>query len=73
MARKTGDQLFDVRIVERNIRAGLVGRKDYEKFIATLDDSSQQSVDSDTRMTFDVARRRGDDIRTISDESSEED
>jgi len=31
-------RLFDKRTVERNIKKGLIGRKDYEKHIKTLED-----------------------------------
>jgi hypothetical protein len=32
--------LFDRRIVERNIRRGLITRKDYDKFLKSLSDAS---------------------------------
>lgn len=31
-------RLFDKRTVERNIKKGLVSRKDYEKYLKSLDD-----------------------------------
>jgi hypothetical protein len=31
-------RLFDKRTVERNIKKGLIGRKDYDKHIKTLED-----------------------------------
>ena len=31
-------RLFDKRTVERNIKKGLIGRKDYEKHMKTLED-----------------------------------
>jgi hypothetical protein len=34
--------LFDRRIVERNIKRGLVTRKDYEKFLKSLPDASDK-------------------------------
>jgi hypothetical protein len=55
------------------MRSGLISKKDYEKFLASLEDSAAQASESDTRMSFDVARRRGDDGRTITTETSEED
>jgi hypothetical protein len=30
--------LFDVRVVERNIKRGLITRKEYERFLKSLDD-----------------------------------
>jgi len=34
--------LFDRRIVERNIKRGLITRKDYEKFLKSLSDSADK-------------------------------
>jgi hypothetical protein len=34
--------LFDRRIVERNIKRGLITRKDYEKFLKSLSDASDK-------------------------------
>ena len=72
MAKKIDEHVYDVRTVERHVRSGLISKKDYEKFLASIEDSASQAAESDTRMTFDVARRR-DDGRTITTETSEED
>ena len=37
-------RLFDKRTVERNIKKGLVTRKDYDKYLKTLDDSADKGV-----------------------------
>jgi hypothetical protein len=37
-------RLFDKRTVERNIKKGLVTRKDYEKYVKTLDDVSDKGL-----------------------------
>jgi hypothetical protein len=37
-------RLFDNRTVERNIRKGLVTRKDYEKFLKTLPDAADKAA-----------------------------
>ena len=37
-------RLFDKRTVERNIKKGLIGRKDYEKHIKTLDDVASKGL-----------------------------
>ncbi len=37
-------RLFDKRTVERNIKKGLITRKDYEKYLKTLDDSADKGV-----------------------------
>jgi hypothetical protein len=34
--------LFDRRIVERNIKRGLITRKDYDKFLKSLSDSADK-------------------------------
>lgn len=33
-------RLFDVRTLERNIKRGLTTRKDYEKYLKSLDDAT---------------------------------
>jgi len=37
-------RLFDRRTVERNIKKGLVSRKDYEKHLKALDDVADKGV-----------------------------
>jgi hypothetical protein len=37
-------RLFDKRTVERNIKKGLVTRKDYDKYVKTLDDVTDKGV-----------------------------
>jgi hypothetical protein len=37
-------RLFDKRTVERNIKKGLITRKDYEKHMKTLEDVSNKGV-----------------------------
>lgn len=37
------DRLVDKRIVERNIRKGLIHRKDYEKFLKELHDAGDNA------------------------------
>ena len=39
------NRLFDRRTVERNIKKGLVTRKDYEKFMKSLADSAEKAAD----------------------------
>ncbi|MEI6079701.1 MAG: hypothetical protein WCQ53_03575 [bacterium] len=36
------DKLYDTRIIERNIKKGLVSKKDYEKHLASVKDSSPE-------------------------------
>jgi len=72
MAKKIDEHVYDVRTVERHVRSGLISKKDYEKFLASIEDSAAHASESEVRMSFDVARRR-DDGRTITTETSEED
>jgi hypothetical protein len=72
MRKKIDEHAYDVRTVERHLRAGLINKKDYDKFLANVEDSAAHAVESDVRMTFDVARRRGDG-HTVTTETSEED
>lgn len=44
MAEASKDVLFDIRLVERNIRQGLVTRQEYDKRLAELADM-QSEVD----------------------------
>ena len=37
-------RLFDRRTVERNIKKGLITRKDHEKYLKTLDDVADKGV-----------------------------
>jgi hypothetical protein len=38
------ERLFDVRVVERNIRSGRVTREEYEAYLAQLSDAKDKSV-----------------------------
>ena len=37
-------RLYDRRTIERNIKKGLITRKDYEKFLKSLDDAKDKGV-----------------------------
>lgn len=51
MAKSEFDErLFDQRVVERNIRAGLITRKDYEKYLKSLDDDEDNALEVDTSL-----------------------
>jgi len=45
--------LFDRRIVERNIKRGLITRKDYEKFLKALDDAKDKGVQGEEMLDDD--------------------
>ena len=36
-------RLFDARVVERNIKRGVITRKDYEKYLKTLGDAKDKA------------------------------
>ena len=40
---KNKEDLFDRRVVEKNIREGIVSREDYEKFLKSLPDRDQEA------------------------------
>jgi len=37
-------RLFDLRTVERNIKRGLITRKDYERFLKSLPDAADNTL-----------------------------
>jgi len=37
-------RLFDLRTVERNIKRGVITRKDYERFLKSLPDASDNTI-----------------------------
>ncbi len=41
-------RLFDLRTVERNIKRGLITRKDYERFLKALPDASDKVIPSES-------------------------
>lgn len=46
MAKSEFDErLFDLRVVEKNIRSGVITRKDYEKYLKSLDDDDDNAVE----------------------------
>ena len=45
MSKETPDpRLYDVRNIERNIKRGLLTRKDYEKYLKGLPDSKEKAA-----------------------------
>jgi hypothetical protein len=47
------DMLLDRRVIERNIRKGLVNREEYEKSLAALPDVSEQAEEIRARLGVD--------------------
>jgi hypothetical protein len=43
-------RLFDRRVVERNIKKGLITRKDYEKYLKSLSDVAANIAAADERV-----------------------
>jgi len=41
-------RLFDLRTVERNIKRGVITRKDYERFLKSLPDASGNTLPPET-------------------------
>jgi hypothetical protein len=41
-------RLFDIRTVERNIKRGLITRKDYERHLKSLADASDKVIPAET-------------------------
>ncbi len=51
MATKEFDErLYDRRVVQRNIKLGLVAAKDYERFLKSLEDDEDASETVDTTL-----------------------
>ena len=42
------ERLFDLRIVERNIKRGKVTRAQYNAWLESLEDSAEQSTETET-------------------------
>ena len=41
-------RLFDTRTIERNIKRGLIARKEYERFLKSLPDVAEKVAPSDS-------------------------
>jgi len=41
-------RLFDLRTIERNIKRGLITRKDYERFLKSLPDASDKTIPAES-------------------------
>lgn len=42
------ERLFDLRVVEKNLRSGLISRKDYEKYLKSVEDDEDNALEVDT-------------------------
>ena len=58
-------RLYDRRTIERNIKKGLITRKDYEKFLKALDDAKDKGVIGEEEP--DLADDDDDDVTTAAD------
>ena len=51
---KLEDRRFDIRTLERNIRAGLITKEEYEKYLAELEDAQENAVPMDAQFEVGV-------------------
>ena len=54
-------RLYDRRTIERNIKKGLITRKDYEKYMKSLDDAGEKSTHGGEHIGADGAEEADDD------------
>jgi hypothetical protein len=57
-------RLYDRRTIERNIKKGLITRKDYEKFLKALEDAKEKGVIGEEEPDIDDEDDDEDDIET---------
>ena len=46
MTTRDESRTYDVRTLERNLRKGIITKKDYEKYVKGLDDATDKAVES---------------------------
>ncbi|MDP6933202.1 MAG: hypothetical protein QGG40_09810 [Myxococcota bacterium] len=61
---KSPENLFDIRIVERNIAAGLVTREAYDEWLSSLKDDSSELEETESQMVYSYAAQVADDAGT---------
>lgn len=44
MAKEFDERLYDRRVLDRNLKNGLVERKDYERYIKSLEDQDENAM-----------------------------
>jgi len=44
MAKEFDEKLYDRRVIQKNIKAGIVGAKDYERYLKSLDDDKDTAA-----------------------------
>jgi len=49
MSAEEKDLPFDVRVIERNLKRGTVDKKDYEKYLKSLDDEAKDAKTFDAQ------------------------
>jgi hypothetical protein len=47
-------RLYDRRTIERNIKKGLITRKDYDKFLKSLEDAKDKGVSGEVEVDDDI-------------------
>ncbi len=50
-------KIFDVRTIEHKLRRGDVTKADYQAYLASLPDESEEAAESETRFTATYAAR----------------
>ena len=73
-------RLYDRRTIERNIKKGLITRKDYEKFLKALEDAKEKGVmgteipeaDDDADDAYDAIAAEGAEHDAEEDEGDDE-
>ena len=44
------DELFDTRVVKRNLREGSTNQSEYNAYLSTLPDEAEEGAETETRM-----------------------
>ena len=70
MSEPTKDTLFDKRLVERNIRLGLITREEFDKHLKATEDRADQGESIDVGALQDEVQKRYD-LRTAESTTSE--
>lgn len=43
MAKEFDEKLYDRRVIEKNIRSGVISQKDHERFLKSLEDDEENA------------------------------
>ena len=59
MAKETVNPLYDRRVIDRNIRLGAVDRREYERWLKSLDDEAKNAIAVETQLDESGVTPRG--------------